>query len=273
MQGDGYTIPGKRWYDSSLIADAIESILGRAAEVTIWNMRDGDRLVQERFCALKSHCEMRTLLLHHRKQALPAKTCADKVTPLHNTAKIRDAVLHRLDTTVAPVIECQFRGVRQIGGLCSRKSVVHLEGYPFVLILRSTVPAKIMLTCSEEGSWSLKNCAVVQRSLPEVITRTAERLYTSSALDADARRNSLGNQSCIKGFPGKRGCGERQRSLCGAPCCSQANSIDWHGAKRRHINAQRMQVLKSFSTQEFSTNLMTWRYFTFNKSYTSALAG
>src|SRR5665213_1292107 len=105
MQGDGYAIAGKRGDYGCLIADAIEPILGRAAEVTVRDMSDGDRFVEQRLRTAKSHRQVGTVLLHLREEALPAKTRTCKIAPLHHTAEIRNAVFHRLNTTVASGIE------------------------------------------------------------------------------------------------------------------------------------------------------------------------
>ncbi len=74
MQRDRYAIAGKRGDDSCLIADAVEPILRCAADVTIRDMGDGDRLGEQRLRAGKPHREVWTVLLHLREEVLPAIT-------------------------------------------------------------------------------------------------------------------------------------------------------------------------------------------------------
>src|SRR6202035_3843493 len=112
MQGDGYAIAGKRGDYGCLIADTVEPILGCAANVTVRDMSDGDRFVEQRLRTVKPHREVGTVLLHLRKEALPAKTRTRKIPPFHHQAEIRNAVLHRLDTTVASGIEHPLGGGR-----------------------------------------------------------------------------------------------------------------------------------------------------------------
>src|SRR6202044_3968213 len=166
MQGDGYPIAGERGDYGCLIADTVESILCGAAEVTVRDMSDGDRFVEQRLRTVKPHREVGTVLLHLRKEAIPAKARTCKISPLHHTAKIRNAVFDRLDTTVASGIERQLGGVRQVSGLGGRQSVIHLESDPLVRVLRATVAAQIVLARGEKSGWGFVCGAVVERSLP-----------------------------------------------------------------------------------------------------------
>ena len=105
MQRDGYAVTGERGDDGCLIANAVEPILRCATDVTVRDMSDDDRFVEQRLRTIKPHCEVGTILLHLRKQAFPAKARTCKIPSLHHTTKIRDAAFHRLDTTVASGIE------------------------------------------------------------------------------------------------------------------------------------------------------------------------
>src|SRR5665213_2126303 len=105
MQRNGNAIAGKRGDYSCLIADTVEPILGCAAEVAVRDMSDGDRFVEKWLRTAKPHREVGTVLLHLRKKTFPAKTRTCKIPPLHHTAEIRNAVFHRLNTTVASGIE------------------------------------------------------------------------------------------------------------------------------------------------------------------------
>src|SRR6202453_21444 len=178
MQSDGYPIAGERGDYGCLIADTVESILCGAAEVTVRDMSDGDRFVEQRLGTVKPHREVGTILLHLRKEALPAKTRTCKISPLHHTAEIRNAVFHGLDTTVASGIERQLGGVRQVSGLGGTQSGIPLEADPLVRVLRATVAAQIVFARGEKGGWSFISGAVVERRLPEVGGRAAERLHT-----------------------------------------------------------------------------------------------
>src|SRR5271170_7553441 len=95
MQGDGYAIACERGDDGCLIPDTVEPILGCAADVTVRDMSDGDRFVEQRLRTLKPHREVEAVLLHLRKEALPAKTRTCEITPSYYTAEIRNAVFYR----------------------------------------------------------------------------------------------------------------------------------------------------------------------------------
>ena len=73
-------------------------------------------------------------------------------------------------------------------------------------VLRATVAAQIVLARGEKGGWSFVGGAVVERSLPEVGARAAERLHTATALNADSIGDSLGNERCIERLARERGC-------------------------------------------------------------------
>src|SRR5579871_726580 len=210
-------------------------------------MSDGDRLIEQRLRSVKPHREVGTVLLHLRKEALPAETCTCKIPPLHHTAEIRNAVFHRLNTTVASGIERQFGGVRQLSALGGRQSVIHLEGDPLVRVLRAAVATQIVLARGEKGGWSFECGAIVERSLPEVGSRAAERLHTATTLNTDSRGDSCGDERCIQRFARERGRGKRQRSLRSASGCGKANIIDGHRAKRGLVDTKCMKVLKSLS--------------------------
>jgi hypothetical protein len=100
VQGDGYAITGERRDHGCLIADAVKTILSSAAKITVRNMSDSDRFVEQRLGTVQPHREVGTVLLHLRKESVPAKACACKILSLHHTTEIRDAVFHRLDTAV-----------------------------------------------------------------------------------------------------------------------------------------------------------------------------
>jgi hypothetical protein len=92
-------------------------------------------------------------------------------------------------------------------------------------------------------------------------------------LYADSRGRSFSDERRIKRLPRQRGCGKRQRSLRSAPRSGQPNVVDRHGAKRSHVDAQRMQVLKRFTAQELSAHLMTRCGLAFNQRDASSLSG
>ncbi len=209
MQRDGYAVTGERRDDGCLIANAVEPILRCATDVTVRDMSDDDRFVEQRFRTIKPHCEVGTVLLHLRKEALPAKTRMCKIPPFHDQAEIRNAIFHRLDTTVASGIEHQLGGVRQVSGLGGRQPIIHLEGDPLVRILRATVAAQIVLARGEKGGWSFVCGAVVERSLPEVAGRAEERLHTATTLNADSGGDSCGDERCIQRFARERSRGKR----------------------------------------------------------------
>ena len=114
-------------------------------------------------------------------------------------------------------------------------------------VLRASVAAQIVLARGEKGGWSFVGGAVVERSLPDVGCRAAERLHTATALYADSSGDGFGDERCIKRLARERGRGKRQRSLRGAPGGGEANVVDGHGAKRGHVDAERMQVLKGLT--------------------------
>src|ERR1700733_9128083 len=247
MQSDGYPIAGERGDYGCLIADTVESILCGAAEVTVRDMSDGDRFVEQRLGTVKPHREVGTILLHLRKEALPAKTRTCKISPLHHTAEIRNAVFDRLDTTVASGIERQLGGVRQVSGLGGRQSVIHLESHPLVGVLRARMAAQLVLACGQKDRWGFTGGAVIERNVPDVACRAAERLHAATAFYANSCGDGLGDERCIKRLARERGCGKRQGSLRGAPGSGEANVVDGHGAKRGYVDTERVQVLKDLT--------------------------
>src|SRR5580658_8771198 len=247
MQGDGYAIAGERGDYGCLIADAIEPILGCAAEVTVRDMSDRDRFVEQRLRTFKPHREVGTVLLHLCEKAIPAKTRACKIPPLHHTAEICHAVFHRLDTAVASGIEGQLGGFAQVSGLGGRQSVIHLEADPLLRVLRATVAAQIVLACSKKGGWSLIYGAVVDLSLPEVRGRAAERLHTATTLNVNPCGDGCGDEGCIERLARERLRGKRQGGRRGASSCGKANVVDGNGAKRGHVDAECMQVFKGLT--------------------------
>ena len=196
---------------------------------------------------VKPHREVGTVPLHLCKETLPAKTRTCKIPPLHHAAEVRNAVFHRLDATVASGIESQLRGVRKVGGLGGRQLEIHLEGDPLVGVLGTAVAAQVVLTRGEKGGLSFIRGAVVERGLPEVPGRAAERLHTAATLNADSRGDGCGNERCIQRFARKRGRGKRQRSLRGASGCGKANIIDGHRPKRGNVDTECVQVFKGFA--------------------------
>ena len=104
-----------------------------------------------------------------------------------------------------------------------------------------------MLARGEKDCRGFTGRAVIERSLPDVGCRTAKRLHTATTLYADSSRDGLGNERCIERLARERSRGKRQRSLRGAPRCGEANVIDRHRAKRGHVDAERMQVLKGLT--------------------------
>ena len=199
------------------------------------------------------------------------RTC--EIPLLHHAAEVCNAAFHRLDTAIASGIEHQLRGARQLSGLRGRQAKIHLEGDPSLWVLRTRVAAEIVLACGEKDGWSFIGGAVVERSLPDVACRAAERLHTAAALYADSRGDGLGDERCIERLARERGCGKRQGSLRGAPGSGEANVVDGHGAKRGHVDAERMQVLKGLTAQELSADLMARCGLAFDQRDASSLAG
>ena len=247
MQRDGYTIAGERGDDGCLIADAVEPVLGCAANVTVRDMGDGDRLVEQRLRTGKPHREVWTVLLHLREEVLPAIAHTCEIPLLHHAAEVCNAALNRLDTTIASGIEHELRGALELSGLRGRQAKIRLEGDPSIRVLGTRVAAEIVLACGEKDRWSFTGGAVVERSLPGVACRAAQRLHTAAALYADSCSDGFGDERCIKRLARERGCGKRQGSLRGAPGSGEANIVDGHGAKRGHVDAERVQVLKGFT--------------------------
>jgi hypothetical protein len=204
VQGDGDTIAGERRNHGSLISDAVKPILGCAADVTIRDMSDCDRFVEQWLSTVEPHREVRTVLLHLRNEALPAKTRPCEITLFHYTAEIRNAVFHRLDTPVASGIERQLGGILQFSGLRGRQPIIHLERDPLVRVFRTPVSAQIVLARGEKGRWRFLTGTVVKRSPPKVGGRATERLHTATTLDADSRSDGLGDERCIKRFARER---------------------------------------------------------------------
>ena len=50
--------------------------------------------------------------------------------------------------------------------------------------------------------------------------------------------------------------GKGKRSLRGAPGGGETNIVDGHGAKRGHVDAECVQVLKGLAAQELSADFM-----------------
>src|SRR5665213_44743 len=247
MQRDGYAIAGERGYDGCLIADAIEPILRCAADVAIRDMGDGDRFGEQRLRAGKPHREVGAVLLHLREELLPAMAHTGEMPLLHYAAEVCDAALNRLDTAIASGIEHQLGGARELGGLRGREAKIHLEGDPSLRVQRTRVAAEIVLACGEKDRWSFTGGAVVERSLPDVACRAAERLHTATALHADPCGDGFGNERCIQRLARERGCGKRQVGFRGAAGSGEANAVDGHGAKGDHVYAEDMQVLKGLT--------------------------
>src|SRR5271154_7201835 len=164
MQSDGYAIAGKRGDYGCLIADAVEPILGCAADVTVRDMGDGDWPGEQRLRTGQPHREVWTVLLHLRQEVLPAMTNTCEMPLLHHAAEVCNAAFHRLDTPIASGIEHQLRGALQLSSLRGRQAKIHLEGDPSLWVLRTHVAAEIMLACSEKDRWSLIGGTVVERS-------------------------------------------------------------------------------------------------------------
>jgi hypothetical protein len=134
------------------------------------------------------------------------------------------------------------------------------------------VAAQIVLARGEKGCWSFSGGTVVKRRLPGIRSGTAKRLHTATALYANSSRNGLGNERCIERLPRERGRGKRQWSLRGSPGSGKANVVDGHGAKRSHVDAERMQILKGLTTYKFSAHLMARCRLAFNQRDASSFA-
>ena len=120
MECDGYAIAGERGDHGCLIADAKEPILRCAADVTIRDMGDGDRLGEQWHRTGKPHSEVWAVLLDLRDEVLPAMARTCEMPLLHHAAEICNAAFNRLDTTIAPGIEHQLRGASELSGLRRR---------------------------------------------------------------------------------------------------------------------------------------------------------
>src|ERR1700677_3633514 len=109
MQSNRDSIARKRRNDRSLIANAVETLLRRAANKSVRNMCDGDRLVQQRLSARQPHGEVRAVLLHLREEMIPAIAHARKIPLLDHPAEVRNAALNRLNPAIASGIQHQLR--------------------------------------------------------------------------------------------------------------------------------------------------------------------
>src|SRR6202034_11739 len=97
----------ERGDDGCLIADAVKPILGCAADETVRNMSDRDRLGQQRLRAGQPHREMWTVPLHLLEEILPSIARACQMPLLHHPAEVCNAALNRLDAAIASGIEHQ----------------------------------------------------------------------------------------------------------------------------------------------------------------------
>ena len=59
----------------------------------------------------------------------------------------------------------------------------------------------------------------------------------------------------------------------GAPGSGEANVVDGHGAKRGHVDAERVQIFKGLTAQELSADFMARRGLAFDQRNASSLAG
>jgi hypothetical protein len=134
------------------------------------------------------------------------------------------------------------------------------------------VSAEIVLACGEKGRRSFTDGAIVERSLPVVVGRTAECLHTAAALYVYSCGNGFGDKRCIKRLARKRGCGKRQRSFRRAPGSGEANIVDGRGAKRGHVDAERVQVLKGLTTQELTADFVARSELAFDQPDVTAFA-
>src|ERR1700735_408671 len=139
MQCDRYAIAGEGGDDGCLIADAVEPILRCAADITIRNMGDGDRLGEHCLRTGKPHREVWTVLLYLREEVLPAMTCTCEVPLLYHAAEVCNIAFHRLDTSIASGIEHQLRGALEFSGLRGGQAKIHLESDPSLWVLRTNV--------------------------------------------------------------------------------------------------------------------------------------
>src|SRR6202142_4292529 len=135
-------------------------------------------------------------------------TRACEILLLDHPAKVCNAAFDRLDTTIASGIEHQLRGALQLSSLRGCQAKIHLEGDPSLWVLRTHVAAEIVLACGEHDRWSFIGATVVQRSLPHVACRAAERLHTAAALYADSRSDGLGDERRINSLARERSCGK-----------------------------------------------------------------
>ncbi len=186
-------------------------------------MCDSNRLLKQRLRIFEPHRKMGTILLHLREEAFPTKTGPREILPLNDAAKIGDSVFHRLDTAIAARVQRQLGSVSQVSGLGGGHAVIHLEGDPLVRVLRTTVAAQIVLARGEKSGWSFEGGPVVERSLPKVRGRAAERLYAATTLQAYSRGGGGGEQRGIECLPRQGGRGKRQWRLrralgCGEGC-------------------------------------------------------
>jgi hypothetical protein len=132
--------------------------------------------------------------------------------------------------------------------------------------------AQIVLARGEKDRWGFTSSAVVKRSLPPAAWVSTKRLHASTALDANSRGNGLGDERGIKRLPSKRSGGKRQWSFGSPPGSGEANVVDAHGAKRGHVDAERVKILKGLTAKKLSTDFMTRCGFPFNQSDASPLA-
>ena len=148
--------------DRGLVADAVEAILGCAADVAVGDVGDGDGPGEQGFSAGEPQGEVRAVLLHLCEEVLPAMAFTREIALLHDAAKIGKAVFHGLDAAVAAGIEHQFGGAGELGGLREGEAKVHLECDPSLRVCRAREAAQVVLAGGEEDGCSFKGGAVIE---------------------------------------------------------------------------------------------------------------
>jgi hypothetical protein len=135
------------------------------------------------------------------------------------------------------------------------------------------VAAQVVFARGEKGGWSFVCGAIVERCLPDITGRATERLHTATLLKAYSSGDGCGEERGIHRFAREGGSWKWQRSLGSALRRGKSNVIYGNGTMGCHVDAERVQVLKSLTAYKLSAHLMARCGFAFNQRYTSSLAG
>jgi len=129
MQRDRYAIAGERWNDRCLIANAVEPILRRRADISIRNMGDRDRLASNCSAPQASSQGVDSLAASSRG-IVPSDSPSLRDTAAAPRSRGLQCLPQPVGYTISSGIEHQLRGVRNLSGLRRRQTKIHLESNP-----------------------------------------------------------------------------------------------------------------------------------------------